>query len=144
MSFFWKMSQCNTTFDLKINLGHSDLYLIVQWFPSLIFFALKNILVLLAKPDSGELRYLATALIVYIGIVWGYQSRTDPYGSAQNAIIPVVGNSEAITLITQYQLCFVYVIAASYQKEEELPSIDCGTDQQTVHHSTIHTFFKSW
>ena len=28
----WKMSQCNTTFDLKINLGHSDLYFMVQWF----------------------------------------------------------------------------------------------------------------
>ena len=44
------MSQCNTTFDLKINLGHmvtwsSDFYLLL--------FALKNILVLLAKPDSG-------------------------------------------------------------------------------------------
>ena len=38
MPFFWKMSQCNTTFDLKTNLGHSDLNLIVQWFPSLIFF----------------------------------------------------------------------------------------------------------
>ena len=31
MSYFWKISQCNTTFDLKINLGHSDLYLTVQW-----------------------------------------------------------------------------------------------------------------
>ena len=30
MSYFWKMSQCNTTFDLKINLGHSDLYFVVQ------------------------------------------------------------------------------------------------------------------
>ena len=29
-----------------------------------IFFALKNILVLLAKPDSGELRYPATTLII--------------------------------------------------------------------------------
>ena len=25
------MSQCYTTFDLKINLGHSDLYFMVQW-----------------------------------------------------------------------------------------------------------------
>ena len=32
MSYFWKMSQCNMTFDLKIFLGHSDLYFIVQWF----------------------------------------------------------------------------------------------------------------
>ena len=61
------MSQCNTTFDLKINLGHSDLYLTVQWF--LFFYFLlcpekKNILVLLAKPDSGELRCPATALII--------------------------------------------------------------------------------
>ena len=30
------MSLCNTTFDLKINLGHSDLYFMVQWF---LFFA---------------------------------------------------------------------------------------------------------
>ena len=37
------MSQCNTTFALKIDLGHSDLYFTVQWF--LFFFALKNILV---------------------------------------------------------------------------------------------------
>ena len=55
------MGQCNMTFDLKINLGHSDLYFMVQWF--LLFFALKNILVLLAKLDSGELRCPATALI---------------------------------------------------------------------------------
>ena len=41
------------TFDHKINLGHIDL----------LFFALKNILVLLAKRDSGELRCPATALI---------------------------------------------------------------------------------
>ena len=31
----------------------------------LLFFALKNILVILAKPDSGELHCPATALIVY-------------------------------------------------------------------------------
>ena len=30
MSYFWKMGQCNMTFDLKINLGHSDLYFTVQ------------------------------------------------------------------------------------------------------------------
>ena len=58
------MSQCNTTFDLKINLGHSDLYLKVQRFLYFIFFGLKHILVLLAKPVSGELRCPATALIV--------------------------------------------------------------------------------
>ena len=44
------------TFDLRINLGHNDFYL--------LFFALKNILVLLAKPDSGVLRCPATALIL--------------------------------------------------------------------------------
>ena len=37
------------TFDLKINLGHSDLYFMVQWFLSFIF--------------SGELRCPATAVI---------------------------------------------------------------------------------
>ena len=26
------MSQCNMTFDIEINLGHSDLYFMVQWF----------------------------------------------------------------------------------------------------------------
>ena len=73
MSYFWKMSQCNTTFDLKINLGHSDLYFMVQWFAYISWssdfysyiFALKNILVVLAKPDSGELRCPATALIYF-------------------------------------------------------------------------------
>ena len=42
MSYFWKTSQFNTTFDLKINLGHSDLYLMVQWFLSFIFFSEKH------------------------------------------------------------------------------------------------------
>ena len=32
----------------------------------LLIFALKNILVLLAKPDSGELRCPATALICHV------------------------------------------------------------------------------
>ena len=44
MSYFWKMSHCNTNFDLKMNLGHSDLYFTVQWF--LLLFALKNIWVI--------------------------------------------------------------------------------------------------
>ena len=85
--YFGIMSQYDPMFDLEINVGHSDLYFIVQWFclislylmdechtfrklVSLIqssdfslFFALKNILVLLAKHDSGELRCPATALI---------------------------------------------------------------------------------
>ena len=55
------MSQYNMTFDLKINLGRSDLYFTVQWF--LLFFSLKDILVLLAKRDSDKLRCPATALI---------------------------------------------------------------------------------
>ena len=42
MSYFWKTSQCNTTFDLKINLGHSDLYLMVQWFLSFLFCSEKH------------------------------------------------------------------------------------------------------
>ena len=33
----------------------------------LLVFALKNILVLLAKPDSGELPCLVTALIIFAG-----------------------------------------------------------------------------
>ena len=61
MSYFWKMSQRNMTFDLKINLGHSDLYFTIQRF-LVLFFALKNILVLFTKPDSGKLRCPATAL----------------------------------------------------------------------------------
>ena len=28
----WDNSQCDMTFDLKINVGHSDLYFMVQWF----------------------------------------------------------------------------------------------------------------
>ena len=61
------MSRCNMTFDLKINLGHSNLYFMVHCFPFLLFFALKNILVLLAKPNSGELCSPATALIILAG-----------------------------------------------------------------------------
>ena len=63
----WKMSRCNTAFDLKINLGHRDLYFMhgpVIFL--LLIFALKNILVLLAKLNSGELRCRVTALIVNV------------------------------------------------------------------------------
>ena len=52
-------------FDFKINLGHSDLYFMFQMIFHLLFFALKNILVLLAMLNSGELRCPATALIVH-------------------------------------------------------------------------------
>ena len=38
----WKMSQCNMTVDLKINIGHSDLYFMVQWFLSFIFCSEKH------------------------------------------------------------------------------------------------------
>ena len=31
-SYFRIMSQYDTTFDLKINVGHCDLYFMVQWF----------------------------------------------------------------------------------------------------------------
>ena len=61
MSYFWKTSPCNTTFDLKINVGHSDIFhgpMILL----LLFFALKNILVLLSRRDSGEIRCPATTL----------------------------------------------------------------------------------
>ena len=49
MSYFWKMSQCYT----------------VQWFVFFLnfFWKKKNILVLLAKHDSGKLRCPATAFI---------------------------------------------------------------------------------
>ena len=57
------MSQCNTAFDLKINLGHIDQYHGPVIF-LLLFFAQKNIFVLLAKLSSGELRYPPTALII--------------------------------------------------------------------------------
>ena len=60
------MSHCNTTFDLKINLGHSDLNLWSSDF-YILCFALKNILVLLAKPNSGELPCPVTALIILAG-----------------------------------------------------------------------------
>ena len=62
MAYFWKISQCNTAFDLKINLGHSDLYLTVQWF--FFFYFLLTKTVLLAKLSWGELRCPATALIL--------------------------------------------------------------------------------
>ena len=61
------MDECHTfgkcVYDLKINLGHSDLYFIVQWFVFFYFFALKKILVLLVKLNSGELHCPTTALI---------------------------------------------------------------------------------
>ena len=85
--YFGIVSQYHPMFDLKINIGHCDLYFIVHWFClislylmdechtfgkwvsvirssdlSFLIFALKNILVLLAKHDSGELRCTATAL----------------------------------------------------------------------------------
>ena len=42
-SYFWKMSPCNTTFDLKINLGHSDLHFFrVEWFLFFYFFLWKT------------------------------------------------------------------------------------------------------
>ena len=31
-SNFWTKSHCNITFDLPINMGHGDLYFMVQWF----------------------------------------------------------------------------------------------------------------
>ena len=36
------MSWCNTTFDLKMNIGHSDLYFMVQWFLSFNFCSEKH------------------------------------------------------------------------------------------------------
>ena len=62
------MDECHTVgkcvFDLKINLGYSALYIfLVPVIFLLLFFALKKILVLLAKLSSGELRCPATALI---------------------------------------------------------------------------------
>ena len=49
------MCQCNTAFDLKISLGHSNLYFMVQWF---FFF---YVLFLLAKLNSGKLGCPVTA-----------------------------------------------------------------------------------
>ena len=57
------MSQCNATFDLKINLGHIFHGPVIFL---LLFFALKNILVLLAKCYSGALRCPATVLIIIL------------------------------------------------------------------------------
>ena len=64
------MDECHTfgkcVFDLKINLGHSDLYIFhgpVIFL--LLFFAQKNILVLLAKLNSDELCCPATAFIKF-------------------------------------------------------------------------------
>ena len=87
--YFGIMSQYDLMFDLKINEGHCDLYFIVHWFCLLslylmdechtfgkwvsvirssdlsffVIFALENILVLLAKHNSGELCCPATVLI---------------------------------------------------------------------------------
>ena len=72
------MYECHTfgkcVFDLKINLGHSDLYFMDQWFFFFYFFAMKNILVLLAKLNLGELRCPATALISFE--TWTYTEKS--------------------------------------------------------------------
>ena len=66
------MSHYYLVFDLKINVGHCDLYFMfqwiclfieVKWFCFLLFFVLKNILILLARCNSGKLCCAATALI---------------------------------------------------------------------------------
>ena len=60
------MDECHTfgkcVFDLKINLGHSTYISRSTDFSSFIFCS-ENILVLLGKLNSGELRCPATALI---------------------------------------------------------------------------------
>ena len=70
MSYFWKMSQCNIPFTWKNNLSHSDIFHGPVMFLRL-FFALKNILVLMAKRDSGELRCPRIALFFFTGMESG-------------------------------------------------------------------------
>ena len=58
------MSQCNMAFDLKMNLGHSDLYFIVQrffffhffflWNTFFFFFAKLNSIFLLANSEDPD------------------------------------------------------------------------------------------
>ena len=54
------LSHCNAVVDRIINVGHCDLYFMIQWFclKIVFFFCIQNILVLLAKRDSGELQQL--------------------------------------------------------------------------------------
>ena len=61
-----EMGKFNTAFDLKINLGHSGHGPVIFL---LLFFALKPILVSLAKHSSGELRCPATALIYLFAVL---------------------------------------------------------------------------
>ena len=82
------MSQYDTTFDLKINLGHSDLYINGPVISLLEFFALKNILVLLAKLDSGELRCPATALIITCNMFYTFYHKS-PWNEKKTSIMPV-------------------------------------------------------
>ena len=54
------MSQCNTALDLKINLGHSDLYSTVQWFLFPYY-----ILVLLASSMKASYAVLRQLLFTF-------------------------------------------------------------------------------
>ena len=78
---FGIMSQWDAMIDLIINVGHSILHCMVQWFCLILLcwspvilpsrsFVLKNILVLLAKQDSGELCCPVTALITVMCSVY--------------------------------------------------------------------------
>ena len=85
------MRQYNMTFDLKTNLGNSDLYFTVQCHLSSFIFLLWKTFVLLAKRDSGELRCPVTALIrnKELNIVWPSEAT---FSSFFPLLINVVSN----------------------------------------------------
>ena len=78
MSYIRLMSRCDAMIDLIIDVGHSELYLIGQWFGSLkssdvcllVCLCTQIILVFLAKHSSGELCCPATALILWCSWIW--------------------------------------------------------------------------
>ena len=66
----------------------------------LLFFALKNILVLFAKPDSGELHCPATAFIILTG--------NEDYGMPNVALFDIFIFLSDLTSLLLYILGFVF------------------------------------
>ena len=68
------MSQCNTAFDLKINLGHSDLYFSRSSDCACFFFCSEKHFSVLAKRNSGELRCPALVCFLFYGPLTHFRS----------------------------------------------------------------------
>ena len=70
------MSQCNTTFDLKIDLGHSDQYLMVQWFLLCYFLLWKTFKFYWQSLIQANYAVLRQLLLIYKVLVFQPESDT--------------------------------------------------------------------